>query len=509
MKISTIDYFKIYSIMKKQLVILGALAVIIGLGSCSKSYFNVNNNPNSATNTTPNLVLPAALTLTASYQVAGTMPFSFWMGYYAPSGSYALSGNDPNASYKQVPTFADPAWATLYHNLKDYDYIEQASVTGEQPFYEAAAKVMKAYVFAQAVDVWNNVPYSQAFQGTLIIQPKYDSAQAIYTAIAAQLDTAVMLFNQGNAAGTPVSDVLFQGDNPSWIAFANTLKLRILMHQSEVPGRAAYISGEIAKIVANGGGFLTADAAVNPGYANNTGQQNPVYGYFITTTGLPTSGGPAADDTRAAKYSIDILSSLNDPRLGWLYAKAPDGTYKGNVLGSATNITGNLSSGIGPGVLKSVSQSAVLISAAESYFLQTEANIRGWLGAPGDAGTNFDAGVQASFDFLGAGDATTYYSQPGNKMTTWAAVSSFDDQLALLMRQKWISENSVMPFEAYNDYRRLHLPADIPISISTLADKLIIPTRFLYPQSEYNTNSANVNLQGVIDPYSSRIFWNQ
>ena len=58
---------------------------------------------------------------------------------------------------------------------------------------------------------------------------------------------------------------MFYGDNASWIAFANTLRLRLLMRQTQMTGRDAYITGEIAKIIANGGGFLDVDAAVNPG----------------------------------------------------------------------------------------------------------------------------------------------------------------------------------------------------------------------------------------------------
>ena len=65
------------------------------------------------------------------------------------------------------------------------------------------------------------------------------------------------------------------------------------------------------------------------------------------------------------------------------------------------------------------------------------------------------------------------------------------------------------PWEAYDDYRRLGLPADIPISISpyTSAGHTTIPTRFLYPVSEYTTNTANVNAEGTIDWTTSKVFW--
>ena len=90
-----------------------------------------------------------------------------------------------------------------------------------------------------------------------------------------------------------------------------------------MPGQGAYITAEIAKIVANGGGFLTQDAVLgnNPvfSYANNNGQQNPLWGYFRTITGNPTSGGQA-DYWRASSYGINVLQSNADPRLPFIYS---------------------------------------------------------------------------------------------------------------------------------------------------------------------------------------------
>jgi Starch-binding associating with outer membrane len=181
------------------------------------------------------------------------------------------------------------------------------------------------------------------------------------------------------------------------------------------------------------------------------------------------------------------------------------------VLGSQTNIPGEGTSSMGPGLLQSVSQNAMILSAAESHFLQAEAIVRGYLpGGAAAAQTQYEAGVQASFDLLGAGDATAYLAQ-SNANTNWALATTTSAQIALIIRQKWIAEDGVLPIEAYNDYRRLHLPADIPISISPYKSPSTaqVPTRYLYPVSEYTTNTANVNAQGTIDYYTSKVFWNQ
>jgi Starch-binding associating with outer membrane len=508
--------------MKKLSVLVLIVVVSASLSSCGKDYLNINTpNPNAATGATPQLVITSAMTTTASFQVAqtGMTPLLYlngWMGVWGQSGSYATSNTDIS-SYNETTNYANAFWIQDYRNLEDYDFVEKSSEQQLLPYYTAMAKTMKAVVFGQLVDLFNNVPYKQAFQGTTIITPAYDKGQDIYEALAVQLDSAVILMQSpASVATTATSDVMFYGKNLQWEQFANTLKLRLLMHQSQMVGRDAYISGEIAKIVANGAGFLTVDAAVNPGtatsqgYANNDAQQNPIWGFFITLTGLPTSGG--GDDLyRAGAYGINTLKALNDPRLPLIYDSSSAGTYVGSVLGDNTNPPGQgTSHAAGPGILQSVSQSAIILSAAESHFLQAEAIVRGWLpGGDAAAKVQYEAGVQSSFTYLGAGNATTYLAS-GNPLTTWSAATGTAAKIALIIQQKWIAAADIVPIEQYNDYRRLGQP-NIPISISNYKNPpdAKVPTRFLYPVSEYTTNGANVNAEGNINYYTDKVFWNQ
>lgn len=496
--------------MKKLSVLIGIIIAGISMSGCGKTYLDINTpNPNSATGATPELVITNAMTVSANFQVVGPGPIDFlhgWMGYWAPSGSYAPNNTDV-ASYYQTNNFANGLWTTYYRNLEDYYFVETSAKKLSKPYYVAMAKTMKSLLFGQLVDMFNNVPYKDAFQGTIVIQPTYDDGQKIYEDLSNQLDSAANIMLTPAAVASAGTDIMFNGDNASWIQFANTLRLRLLMRQTQMAGRDVYIKAEIAKIIANGGGFLTKDAAVNPGYANNAGQQNPLWGFFRTLTNLPTSGG-SADYWRAAAYSISTLKAYNDPRLGKIYDTIGSGTYVGNILGSQSNIPGEGTSSLGRGLLKAVSQNAIMLSAAESYFLQAEAIVRGYL--PGNAQTAYEAGVTASFDYLGATGASTYLKQ-NNTNTNWTKVSGTAAQIALIIRQKWIAENGVLPMEAYADYRRLQLPADIPISISPYRNPPTaqVPVRFLYPTSEYNTNAANVNAQGTIDIYSSKVFWNK
>ena len=109
-----------------------------------------------------------------------------------------------------------------------------------------------------------------------------------------------------------------------------------------------------------------------------------------------------------------------------------------------------------------------------------------------------------------ANEAAALTSQAGNLQTNYSACTTDAQRLACIIRQKWVAMNGVTPFEAWCDYRRLGLPADIPVSISIYVDNPpAIPVRFLYPLSEYTTNTANVNAEGTINGHTSTIFWNK
>ena len=486
--------------MKKLMIFFSGLIIVAGVG-CKKDYLDINHNPNNATNTTPELVLPNALNVTATRQIISYTFISGWMGYWAVSGSYALNTSD-FSTYKQTTDFGDGLWRNIYDNLEDYEYIENAGAAQNKPFYEAAAKIMEAYEYQQLVDMFNNVPYTNALQGTSQILPTYDKAQDIYDSLMVNLDAAVALMARSDAQASAGSDFLFGGDTQLWRQFANTLRLRILLRQSQI-GRDSYIQGELAKIVAEGSGFLEQDAAVDPGYINSDGKMNPFYDFCFNSTGTYTQ-----DFWRANQYYIDFDKANDDPRYKYVYqpTQSNDTVYAGVYLGQSTNaLVGTASSRFGPGVLKSFDQSAVILSAAESYFLQAEAVIRGWIS--GDAGTLYQNGVQASFSYLGAGDASTYLSQAGNANVYWDESQSSAYKLALIIRQKWAAMNTVTPFEAWADYRRLHLPANIPLSQSPYVDVAAIPLRIVYPTVEYLTNAANVGAEGEINQHTDKVFW--
>ena len=75
------------------------------------------------------------------------------------------------------------------------------------------------------------------------LKPKYDDQQAIYEDLVLQLDAAMDLINTTPVDAEEVGayDIVYHGDMGLWMKFANTLKLRLLVNQSDMAGRASYI----------------------------------------------------------------------------------------------------------------------------------------------------------------------------------------------------------------------------------------------------------------------------
>ena len=521
--------------MKKFTILLFALA---GLGAGCKKFTNINQNPNQPLSVTPNVVLSAALTGSANNLATNFTNSARWMGYWSRSGNYIA---DVQTETYQITTgYADGDFQSLYNTLSRYAYIDGVASASKSSlsFYLGVAKTMKALHFSTLVDGFGNVPYSQAFQVAKITTPKYDDAKTIYLALISSLDSAVTYFDAAKtyyAASTTTDgtrttddkyDIMFgrgtggaSASNANtrldkWVMLANTIKLKLLLHVSgdghtSMPTSAISgfdISGEIAKITANGRGFLPIglSATVNPGYsASSAAQFNPFWGLFHSISG--TNG--TYDYYRANTYSVNYFNATQDVRIDYDYA-AQGSSVQGNYDGDPQSATNTTTAGIGSGLLKSPSMDQPILMDFESLFLQAEATQRGLLPstAPGAAATLLQQAVEESYIYLGdnAADADAYIVQNAGNPTV--DITAGDPQQAILT-QKWAALNGINWFEAYTEYRRTGFPASSVLGLSHANShvKNAIPYRFLYPQSEVTSNGANIPAltNGAYTP----IFW--
>jgi hypothetical protein len=485
--------------MKKLIYILPLLAVVL---SCKK-YLDINTNPNSPTDVDATFVLSQALATSAAAHSGYYNSLSQWMGYTARSNSFAP--NSAFESFQITQAQFQGSWSTAYHLIYDLNFVENKSHDQKQPLFEGVAKIMKAYWFQNLVDMFNNVPYTDAAQPASIQNPKYDDAKAVYEDLIKKIDEGITLVKASGSLSPSDTkfDVMFGGDKTSWVKLANTIKLRILIRQSDVAGRAGYIQTEIAKITTEGSGFIAEgdDALINPGYENSTNKQSPIYAAY----GFTANGTPANIVLYAHQFAIDFYKSTNDVRIDYFYKKPANGTHLGNWLGSSPNANA-ITSSLGAGVYKTADAPYPFFLASESLFLQAEAVQRGWLG--GSAKTLYQRAIAASFHYLGVPDAdvaaATYYSQAGMVNVNW---DDSPDKLQAIAMQKWAAMNGLNGLEAWTEHRRTGFPKILPPSMSLSVSRNQIPARALYPQVEYDVNANNVKTQGVISQFDSKIFW--
>lgn len=504
-------------------ILMPALAVLLlaMVAGCSKEHFNINKNPNRPTDSTVthDVMLSAALHGTGD-AVAGNWGWlQNWMGYWARSGTYAP--NLTEETYNITTTFQNGIWNELYNNNYDYQVMQQKAALAGAGFYEGIARIMKSHNYQILVDVYNNIPYLEALKGNGNITPKYDKGVDVYKDLFRQIDTGIAQIKAATAARNreiATNDILFGANKTLWAKFGNTLKLRMLIHlhnglagNQVAPG--INVGDEIAKIVAEGSGFLDGGqtAQVQPGYRSD--KPNPFYRvYEADETGTATQSSAYY---RANRWGLEYYAHHNDAREGYFYVPLSTG-FRGVPYGlpAATENSSTRLSDIGAGLLKGSGMPQWIITASESLFLQAEARQRGLLTTGPTAKALWEAAIRENFVWLGS-TATAAQNYITAHAGSGQADVDFDaDPLVAILSQKWFALNGSAPYEVWTDYRRTGIAYGTasgytpgpPISVAPQNTATTIPTRLLYPQTEYNYNADNVSKEGTVERYG-RIFW--
>ena len=525
----------------KNILRLFILASFISLTSC-ESFLGDNENPNQATSATPQLVLPNALASSANLLLSYSTSAQWINGYTVNAGGYG--GWGATVTYNFTTSSYNGLWSATYDDLINYQYIEDQSA--EDPglaYYNGIAKTMKAFDYAMLVDVFGDAPYTEALKGTDNLTPVYDSQISIYQDLVAQLTTAIEIFTTAeNANAVGSSDIMFGGDMNEWAKFANTLKLRLLIKMSSSSETSSFANSEFAAM-STSIGFLTDDALLNPGYIATSGKQNPLWERYHSNAAGSLSGSGRSAIPSDFTYAFYNGTKLTDQGRGYAtYRGYPTGTPKGqlgnlvdNPAALASQTAWYVGSGTGAdatnsiGLLKGRTADFPMMLAAESYLLQAEAYMKGYL--DGDDQEAFDNGVIASYRYLYediSGSTSTDWDpetdfqlylddNEGEYLVHYELASSPEEKLEAIITQKYIAFNFINGHEAWADFRRTAYPAIVNgssnptltfasiLSTSTRADDL--PVRYLYASTEFQLNPQNVPAD--INQFTSTVFWQE
>jgi hypothetical protein len=481
----------------KPLIASLLLAGLITLGSCKKQ-LDINQDPNNPPleDGTPQLMFPAA-TLSTAATVGGELAILgvLWSEYttedayasqYRNLDSYNATGSDLVTNYGELYSGA----------LNDYKLIlEKASASSDWAFY-LMATVMRAYSYEVLVDLYDQVPYSEALQGANNLQPKFDDGYSIYEDLLATIDTALSKDLTANTNSLPGSaDYIFGGDMGKWVAFANTLKLKMYLRM--VNAKPEEAQAGIQKLYADNVPFLTEDAAIAQ-WTTTPGKQNPFYSYNIFSLNTTTN-------LRASYTFVSWLKANNDPRIvSYFGSTSAIGIHQGDFQ-NTTDPTYQSAAVF----VQAATDPVQFISKAESYFMQAEARERYFAGD--QAQTLYNSGVEAAFDFWGL-DASSFIAGP----YAYPSGGSLEDKIQAIIVQKWASLPGSHALEAWFERNRTGYPVSSAVystAINYIPGQFVVakntvigqnfPKRLVFPDLERSTNK---NTPAQV-PITTPVWW--
>ncbi len=287
-----------------------SILMIFSVSSCDIFDLDVNTDPNNPSQASFELLLSNA-TLDASNLFAADLN-DMAMGFMSLTSSFD-DFNMNNGTWVSQ-------WNLLYEGpLTDLDrIIVAATEAGNVPKTLGAAQVLKAYYFSLMVDLWGNVPYSEAFKGDQGIKaPVFDNGATIYANLLTMVDEAIANFKVTSSA-TLGGDLIYNGNVTRWLKAAHSLKLRLLIQSRKAdPGANAKIK-ELIDLHNSADGPVLITAAADDFQFRFSKTQNPDNRHPMYIDGY--AGGEAAYTYFGAKFMAEMLAN-RDPRTPFYFKR--------------------------------------------------------------------------------------------------------------------------------------------------------------------------------------------
>jgi hypothetical protein len=447
-----------------------------------------------------------------------------------------------NKRYQQQFNYLDDYWRDYYTptaggvvaELREMERLYATMTDEEKALNEVfmhAAKVLYYDQTAQMVDMWGDIPFSQAGSMSLdreIVLPEFDKAEDIYNTILAGLKDEASYFANATPAALAQQaftkqDILMQGNLNGWRRYTNSLRLRALM-------RISYFKPSVGTDVME---MLNSPT----GYPLVDGTQGNIL-LAPQTTYLDNMRGALTEVSShlAPKFLLNgVLKPAGDPRIRVMYdknvrtnddkTKTWNETYK--AMPADTILSGQ-EAGIAKGrfaVLDSVTFlnnkyfPGIVFTTQEIAFLKAEAYER-FGGNTAAAETAYKEGVESSVKFMfylhtlglaGAKDkeaalTTTELSDfMANALVAYTGTQ--DQKLQKIWLQKWVSFGFWQSTQNWAEVRRTKYPQLDFVADTQNGDYKLPGSRLVYPPNEKTYNSVNYAKISSKDTPTTKIFW--
>ena len=517
--------------MKTKIYIL-IIAFVGVLFGCTKDFKEMNINPYSPT---PETVDPALqLTYLEKWGAFGNADLQERIKnlYGDMFAQYYMDTWFTSCNYVNQDGWQLDYWPQFWVWINSVNIIiNQAQDNPKKANVLQIARIYKVYLYSIATDLFGDLPYLKAADGTGI-NPPYDSQETIYKSLLAELKDAVSKLDPAKDSYWPslaTNDLIYKGSSAMWIKFGNSLRLRLAMRCSQVDAALAKTNAEEAVA---GGVFQSGDQY--PGIPpSNTqwGMQYPIamyagwgdlcltesmYNILNGTGGLANSAYAGGfGDPRGTKFFTTMSGSLKPMKAGLSAAsRATDAATMS--LFSRPNVTDPI---------LDQNRYMCLFPVSEAYFLRAEGAVRGW-SMGGTAKQLYETGITVSMKeeakvTITDADLTNYLASTtantNGVSVVWDDALTLDQKLDKILTQKYIAGFPDNSFEAWADHRRLLkpylVPVEDPMNTGVVQYSGGTPTfsnyneRILYPSTEAINNPTEYGKVKAKDKITTPLWW--
>ncbi|MFT3934050.1 MAG: SusD/RagB family nutrient-binding outer membrane lipoprotein [Chitinophagaceae bacterium] len=326
-------------------IILGCL-LVVGATSCKK-FLDVNTDPDNPNN--------------QSVSVQNRLPwiqhfyqYSAGVTNYRTScmaGVYYTNNANPNtfsttwACTNANSTTSYQTWfVEVSSNL--VDMYNSAQKVGAY-HYMAAADVFHALGYMQMLDLYGEMPYTQA--GTGNPSPKPDDGKTIFNGCMAKLNEAISLFAKTQETGAPTlasGDLWGGGDVSKWVKTCWGLKARYMLKLSK---KTDLYNGDSILYCLSKGPQSIADNMVGPGYNNSTVTDYLIGDPVVTNGNFDYAA--YGSTVRISQYYYNLLTNMRgagvvDPRMSKIVPSYMTNVQLDPTTGRASSYTWTRSIGV-------------------------------------------------------------------------------------------------------------------------------------------------------------------
>jgi hypothetical protein len=463
---------------------------------------DANVNPNAVDDAPVNVTLPAAqANMTWAIGDFAAQSASTLVQYM--TGTLNVQQNITIYSY--VPANFQATWNNHFYAgaMVDLKRIIEKSTDNGSTHYRALAKIQTALLLGHLVDLWGDVPFSEALNPVEFPQPRFDGGQAVYEQIFTLLDEAIVDLNASSSFSPSNNDLIYPAANenawranslPKWIKAANSLKARYANHLSKVDPQG---SASSALEAISAGAFQSNADDLKVIFGNSPDAAGPWFGFLQGTFG---QNNIAICEVFVSKLRNRVAVGVNDPRLPFYVAPNSNGQFVGAPYGAPSIPAGTSRPG---NYVFSPGSPTYFMTYAELKFIEAEARMR--LNQFDQAAIAFNEAVKASvLRVTGSPNPTfeaLFASETGASLQSGGMAKLFNEKYIdmFLQTESWVDWRRSIPAGAAPTVSGIPTISPAPNNLTDGA----FPRRFLYPPSELDNNASNIPETSLL----ARVFW--